>query len=291
MPAAFLRLVPVVFVVLWSTGFIAAKYAAPVASPFSFLMVRMLAVMAILGGVVAVSGRRLPRASMAARAMIVGMLIHSFYLGGVFWAVKHGLPSGFSALIVGLQPMLTMMVAAVLLKEAVTGRHLVGLVLGFIGVALVLAPRFSGWSDGVTVETVGICALSVLSMSFGTVYQKKHVHGIDLVTATFLQYCGATIAIVPMAAAEGFHIVPGWQLWLTLAWLVVVVSIGAILLLLRMIAAGRVSEVAALFYLVPPTGAIMAYVLFGESLGPIQIAGTALVVFAVALATSGPRSK
>lgn len=280
-----LRLIPISFVLLWSTGFVVAKFGAPVAGPFSLLAARMGLVIVVLGLYALVAGRGWPHRKMALHAMFVGMLLHGVYLGGVFWAVKHGLPSGFSGLIVGLQPMITAIVARPVLGEKLTLRHGLGLGLGLLGVATVLAPRFAGGIGEISLVTVVVNFLAVVAAAYATVHQKRHVINADLVTSTLLQYVGAAVLLIPLAALEGFQYVPGWQLAGVLAWLVLVLSIGAVLLLLTMINAGQVSRVAALLYLVPPTTAVMAYLLFGENLSLIQMFGIAIVVFAVALVT------
>mgnify|MGYP001254022918 CR=1 FL=1 len=282
----FLRLAPYLFVLLWSTGFIAAKYAAPVAGPFSLLALRMAFVVPVLGLIALALRRPWPTGRVALHAMVAGTLIHGAYLGGIFFAVKHGLPAGFAGLVVGLQPMLTAFVARPILGEKLTLSHGIGLVLGLVGVAMVLGPKLDlSAAEGVTPMAALVAVGAVFCVSLGTVYQKRYVKNVDLLSSTVMQYVGATAFLLPLAAAEGFHYVPGLQLVLVVGWLVVVLSIVSVLLLMWMIREGAVSKVAALFYLVPPTTAVMAFLLFGEALGPVQIAGTVLVAVAVALAT------
>ncbi|ODN72562.1 DMT family transporter [Methylobrevis pamukkalensis] len=281
-----LRVAPFAFVFLWSTGFLAAKYAAPVAGPFSLLAVRMIFVVPLLAGIALLLRRPWPSRQLALHAMVAGILIHAVYLGGIFFAVSRGLPSGFAGLIVGLQPMLTAIFARGLLGERLTRAHLAGLGLGLVGVAMVLAPKLDPTVVGaLDLWLVPLAVGAVAAISVGTVYQKRFASGGDLLTSTVLQYVGAALLLTPLAALEGFRLVPGVQLAIALGWLVVVLSIVTVLLLLLMIREGAVSKVAALFYLVPPVTAALAFVVFGETLSLIQIAGTVVVAVAVALAT------
>lgn len=283
MPSSLLlKLVPGIFVVLWSTGFIAAKYAAPVSGPFSLLALRFFLVVPVLALAARLLDRPWPPPRLAIHGMISGALIHGLYLGGIFFAVKHGLPAGFAGLVVGLQPILTAFFAFALIGEKIRAPQWLGLGLGLVGVALVVWPKLGGEIAPVTIL---IAIGAVGSIALGTVYNKKNAASIDLVTGTALQFIGASVVTIPLATLEGFHYIPSLQLALVVAWLVLVLSIGAVMLLLMMVKKGAVSTVAALFYLVPPVTALFAYVLFDERLLPIQIAGTALVVVAVKLAT------
>jgi len=284
----FLKVAPAVFVALWSTGFIAAKYGAPVAGPFSLLAIRFLFVIPILALAATVLKRRWPDARTAVHAMVAGGLIHGLYLGGIFWAVKHGLPAGFAGLVVGLQPVLTAFFARALIGERVTAAHVGGLALGLVGVALVLWPKLTGF-DGLSPVVVAVALGAVAAISLGTVYAKRFASGSDLVTGTALQFVGASVIGIPMAVAEGFSYVPSLQLALVIAWLVLMLSIGAVMLLLAMMRHGAASRVATLFYLVPPTTLGFAYLLFDETLGAVQLVGTALVVAAVLVATHGTK--
>jgi drug/metabolite transporter (DMT)-like permease len=277
-----LKVAPALFVLLWSTGFIVAKFGAPVGGPFSLLFLRFMVVVPILAVVAAMLGSGLPKRRVAMQAMTAGALIHGLYLGGIFYAVKHGLPAGIAGLVVGLQPILTVLFARLLLGEPITRPQVAGLGLGLVGVALVLAPGIDAFEISLPVAAVALAA--VASIALGTVYSKKTGLGADLVSGTALQFVGAAIVLFPGAILEGFDYVPSLQLVLVVGWMVVVLSIGAVLLLLAMVRHGAVSRVAALFYLVPPTTAAMAYLLFGETLGPVQLVGTAAIVVAVFVA-------
>ena len=221
--------------------------------------------------------------------MMAGVLLHGGYVGGVWWAVSQGLPAGISGLITAGQPLLTALLAAPLLGERVTRRQWCGIVAGFIGIMLVLAPRLAG----VELAALGGVALPMLanagatvSVTLGTFYQKRFVPVTDLRTGTCLQYVGALAVVLPLAlATETLRFDPTMTLLASLAWSVLVMSIAAIALLLMMIRHGELSRVAALIYLVPPLTVLEAYILFGESLDAVQIAGVAVTVMGVWLAT------
>lgn len=266
-------LFPALFVLLWSTGFIGARYAMPHAEPFTFLAMRFALALCLLLPWVVLARAPWPRARPALHACIAGSLIHGFYLGGVFYAVRHGLPAGIAALIVGLQPIVTAVMAASVLGERVTPRHWMGLLLGLAGVGLVVVPNLS--SEGVyRWQTLGPVILAAIAISAGTVWQKRFVGGVDLRTGTTLQYVGALLPVALMAMATETMAVD-WmpELVFALLWLTVVLSIGAILLLLFMIREGAVSRVASLMYLTPGVTAVMAFLLFGESLTAVQLLG------------------
>lgn len=287
------RLAPAVFVALWSTGFIAAKFGAPVAGPFSLLALRMVLVVPLLAGLAVALKAPWPRGWPVIHAMVAGALIHGVYLGGIFYAVKHGLPAGLSGLVVGLQPILTALFARAMLGERLGRTKTLGLALGLVGLGLVFLPKLTGAGlgagPGATLDPVVMLIAfgAVAAIAFGTVYTKWAGGGAALVPGTALQFVGAAVVVTPLAAAEGFAYVPSLQLALVTAWLVVVLSIGAVLIMLWLMRRGAVSSVASLFYLVPPTTAVFAWIAFGETLAPIQIAGTVLVVVAVRLATRG----
>ena len=244
----------------------------------------MVLVVPLLAGLAAVLRAPWPRGRALADALLAGALIHGVYLGGIFYAVKHGLPAGLAGLVIGLQPVFTALFARWLLGEALTGRHIIGLLLGTFGVALVFWPKRTGLG-GLDPVVAVIAILAVAAIAFGTVYSKRTGAEVALVPGTAVQFVGAALVVVPMAATEGFAYVPSLQLALVTGWLVLVLSIGAVLLMLWMMRRGAVSSVAALFFLVPPTTAFFAWIAFGETLQPVQIAGTLLVMAAVRVAT------
>ncbi len=280
------RAVPSLFVLLWATGFIGARYAMPWSEPFSFLAVRFALAFLLLVAIVRFVPRERFNARGAFHAAIAGMLMHGVYLGGVFWAIHDGLPAGLSALIVGLQPMITALMAGMALGEQVSARQWLGLVIGLAGVATVLSPALGAVGSGVSAATLTAALVAVLSMSAGTIWQKRFVSGIGLVHATQYQYLGAAalMAAGSLAFETRDYVLTG-ELLFALVWLVVVLSLGAVFLLMYLIREGEVSKVASLFYLVPGTTAIMAWLLFDEELVPVQIAGMVIATLGVALAT------
>lgn len=280
------RLYPALFVLLWATGFIGARYAMPNAEPFTFLTVRFLLAALVLFILILPAGIRWPGPRKALHAAFTGCLIHGVYLGGVFWAIRHGMPAGLSALVVGLQPLVTALIARPALGEQLHPRQWVGLLAGFGGVAIVLAPRLSLVGGGVDAATVSASVLAVLGISAGTIWQKRFVGSVDLKAATMIQYLAAALLAGGLSLAFETHaIVFSAELLFAMAWLVLVLSIGAVLLLMRLIRDGAVSKVSSLFYLVPGVTAVMAWALFGESLSLLQLSGMAVTAVGVALAT------
>jgi drug/metabolite transporter (DMT)-like permease len=286
------RFIPATFVVLWATGFIGARYAMPWAEPFSFLSMRFVIAAVLLVAIVAVSGARSASRAEALHAVVAGVLLHGVYLGGVFWAIHRGMPAGLSALIAGLQPLLTAILAGKLLGEKILPRHWIGLAIGFAGVIVVLWPKLGELGSGITAETLIASFLSVLGITLGTIWQKRFAISGNLFATTIWQYVGG--ALVVMAGSFLFEtqtITFNGELIFALGWLVLVLSIGAIFLLMVMIRDGEMSKVASVFYLVPGVTAIMAWALFGEHLDPLQIAGLVITTFGVALATVQPATR
>lgn len=280
-----IRLVPIVFVLLWSTGFIGARYAMPWAEPFAFLAVRFGLTIVLLALLLAAISWRAMDRRQAVHAMIAGALIHGVYLGGVFWAIRNGMPAGLSALIVGLQPLATAMMAAAVLGERLTGKHWAGMALGLAGVAIVLAPKL-GALGGVTAATLLSSFVAMLAISAGTVWQKRFVASGDLVVGTIWQYVGGvSVMLVATFALETQTYQMTGELVFAMAWLVLVLSLGAIFLLMYLIREGEVAKVSSLFFLVPSVTALVAWVLFGETLNALQIAGMVLTTVGVAVAT------
>ncbi|UQG55049.1 MULTISPECIES: DMT family transporter [unclassified Marinobacter] len=282
--------VPAVFVWLWSTGFIGAKYGLPYAEPFTLLLYRMLFTLALLGVLALVLKVTWPSWRGAGHTAVTGLLVHGCYLGGVYYAIQGGMPSGITSLIVGLQPLVTALAAVVILRESITLRQWVGLSLGLLGVSLVLMEKLGGGPGiaGFPLWTLGWAMLSLLGISVGTVYQKRHGANVNLVAGTFIQYSAASVFFAIGAfALETREVVWDIQLQLSMAWLVFGVSIGAILLLMLLIRRGAASQVASLFYLVPPVTALQAFWLFDERLGVLAIAGGVVSITGVAFAVTG----
>jgi len=283
------RLIPSLFVLLWATGFIGAGYAMPWSEPFTFLAVRFGITFAILGAILVATRRAWPRPGVALRSAIAGLLMHGVYLGGVFWAVRNGMPAGMSALIVGLQPLITAVMAGAVLGETILPRHWAGLAAGFIGVAIVLSPKLGNVAGALSLPTLAAAVVAVVAMSAGTVWQKRFSANGDIIGGTMIQYLAA--ALVMAAGSFAFEtrtVILTGELLLAMAWSVLVLSIGAIFLLMRLIRDGDMAKVASLFYLVPAVTALMAWPLFGERLSWLQIAGMAIAVVGVGLATAQP---
>ncbi|WP_321333951.1 DMT family transporter [Breoghania sp.] len=286
----FLKAVPAIFVLLWSTGFIGSKMGTPYAEPLTFLVLRYVAVLALLGlSMIIIRPPRGLTMRERGHAMVVGMLIHGLYLGGVFWSISRGMPAGVAALIVGLQPLITALFAGVALGERIDLRYWIGMAVGLVGISLVLGPKAGLAGGGITPQTVGTCLIAVLGISFGTIYQKRYAQQMEMRGGVFYQYAGAG-ALTALAAVFTETGTVQWtgEFIFALGWLVLVLSLGAISLLMLLIRKGEVSRVAGLFYLVPAATAVEGYFLFGEELALIQIVGMVIAIGAVAL-VSRPR--
>jgi drug/metabolite transporter (DMT)-like permease len=285
-PGTLVAAMPVLFVLLWSTGFIGAKYGLPYAEPLTFLVVRFVLVIVLLGAVAVLTRAPWPDdPRLIAHLAVSGILVHAIYLGGVFASIHRGLPSGISALIVGLQPLLTASVAGRLLGERVAPRQWLGLGLGLGGVALVLSTRLTGLNlDGFGWDAIASAVAALGGITAGTLYQKRFCTGMDLRSGAVIQYAGALVLVgIGAVSFETMHIVWTMDFMLAMAWLVLVLSVGAISLLMALIRMGEAARVASLFYLVPPVTAVLAWALFGEQLGGIGLLGMVVAVAGVAL--------
>lgn len=273
---------PLAFVVLWSTGFIVAKYAAPHAPPITFLLYRFAGAIAILIPIIILTRAPWPRTAAGWRDVaIVGVLLQATYLGGVWVAIALGMPAGISALLVGTQPLLTALFAFTV-GERATRRQWIGLMVGFGGIALVLSDRLT--LGGVGPLALAVNALALAGITAGTLYQKKYVAGGDLRTASAIQFGASFIVLLPFAlATENMAIDYTLQFWLALGWSIIALSLVAISLLLVMIRRGRATEVASLMYLTPPVTALMAWLIFGEELGVLAWMGVLITMAGVAL--------
>ncbi|MFL6800044.1 MAG: DMT family transporter [Xanthobacteraceae bacterium] len=285
------------FALLWSSGFIVAKYASADADPFTFLVVRFAASFLLLGLLAFATRAPWPaHLGDAAHSIVAGVLLHGGYLAGVWWAIARGLPAGIAGLITGAQPLLTAVLAVPLLHERIAFRQWCGILIGFAGIIMVLAPRLSAVdvsSLNLLVLPIAATVAATLSVTLGSFYQKRFAAAADLRTGTALQFIGGLAAVGPLAlATESLRLDMTAALVGSLAWSVLGVSIAAIVLLMLLIRHGAVSRVAALIYLVPPLTALEAYILFGEKLSPVQVVGMAITVSGVWLATriTAPRS-
>ena len=289
---AMVRALPVVFVLIWSTGFIVARYGMPHAPPFKFLALRYaLSILCFLPWI-ALAGVRWPAGGRQWwHLAVTGMLMHGGYLGGVWAAVKAGMGSGLSALIVALQPVLT----AVWLSSTgsrVTRRQWLGLALGFAGLALVVSRKLghSGAGERVDLLNLSLAVGALLSITVGTLYQKRHVEPCDVRTANAVQLGAALLVTLPLLALEaGAPMRWGAELAGAMAWSVLALTLGGSSLLYLLIQRGAATAVTSLFYLVPPSTAVMAWLLFDEPITATTLLGTALTAFGVSLVVRAAR--
>ena len=274
---------PFVFVILWSTGFVVAKFGLPYAPPLTFLLLRFTGVLLVLGPLVLIMRAPWPTGRVGHIAL-AGVLVQAGYLAGVWCAIKLGMPAGLSALIVGMQPILTAF-AAPLIGEKVHGRQWVGLAFGLGGVGLVVANKIS--LIGLTWPSIALCLMALLSITVGTLYQKRFCPHFDLRSGTLIQFAASALVLLPFAFAFE-QLTPALQTvqWTprfigALLWAILALSIGAIFLLFALIRKSAATSVTSLLYLTPPTTALMAWAMFGEAFSLIGMAGMLLAVIGV----------
>lgn len=287
---AWLRAMPVVFVLIWSTGFIVARYGMPYAPPFSFLLVRYLCSILCFWPWIVLARVAWPRdRAQWLHLSVTGILMHAGYLGGVWAAVKSGMGSGLSALIVGIQPVLTAIWLSWSLRGSdqpgVTPRQWGGLLLGFAGLLMVVWHKLTMGSalDHVTPVNMAFAMGALLSITVGTLYQKRFVQPCDVRSANTVQLLAAVVVTLPLAWLEPEAMQWNPQLVGAMAWSVLGLTLGGSSLLYILIQRGAAASVTSLMYMVPPTTAITAWVLFGETITTLTIAGTALTALGVSL--------
>jgi drug/metabolite transporter (DMT)-like permease len=287
--SAWVQSMPLVFVFLWSTGFIGAKLGMPYAPPITFLILRFTAVIVLMLPIAILFRAPWPNSPrQVAHIAVAGALLHGGYLGGVFAAIHFGMSAGLVALMVGLQPILTAFAAAPLLGEEVSRRQWLGLLLGLGGVALVVLQKIN--LSGLSALSISMALIAMVSITIGTVYQKRYCAPFDLRSGSVIQFVAAGLALLPFGLAfETMRADWAPEFVFALAWLALVLSIGAISLLTLLIRRGAATTVASLFYLTPPTTAVMAYFLFGETLTGTALAGMLLAIAGVALVVTVPR--
>ncbi len=277
---------PVLFVALWSTGFIGARFGLPYVEPMTFLTVRMMFVVLVMALIALVGRARWPDKTEVGHSLVAGWLVHGLYLGGVFTAISQGVPAGISALIPGLQPILTSTIANRFMGEKVTYLQWLGLVLGLIGVTLVLhdhaivaAGSTLGW-----IASFG----SLIGITLGTLYQKRFCGAIDWRAGNTVQYAGALLLFALAALTFETRMIR-WsgELVFAIAWLVLVLSIAAVGLMYWLIRRSAATGFASLFYLVPVVTALFAFLLFGERLDALSIAGMVICAVGVLLVNRG----
>ena len=285
--ALFLRVAPLIFVSLWSTGFIAAKYSMHNADPFVFLCLRFSITALALVPILLVVGAALPRRIWSFRHdMVTGVLLHCGYLGYLFWPIKNGVPSGIVAIIIGVQPILTMTLATLYIGEHLDLRKVAGLAIGFIGISIVIIGKYGvnlGLAGGLDLLDLLMCLVSLLSMAVGVFYQKKFCDQSQLLPGTLMQYVAGSLATAGFALLYGETWTIDWTptFAIALVWQVLGLSLGAVLLLMYIIRNGEAGRISSMFYLVPPLVVVEAHFLFGETLGLLSIGGMLICVVGV----------
>jgi drug/metabolite transporter (DMT)-like permease len=276
------RVAPAIFVALWSTGFVVARYATRDAGPLTFLCVRMFIAAGLLWLIAtAMRAPRMTRSGWSA-ATIVGVFMHAVYLGGVFVAIDNGLPSGLSALIAGLHPVATSVAARIFLGERLNRKQIIGVFLGLVGVCAVVIEKLDAADSGVTTAAMIAMAISIVGLTIGTLVQRALGKEMPLLRGTATQYLASGVVL---AVASGFS--EQWQFSLTrytmfsMLWAVVVLSLGAVLLMMTLLARHTAAKVSSLFFLTPALSTIEGAILFGERLGALALVGLVIAIFGV----------
>jgi len=280
----FKKYIPLFFVLLWSTGFIGAKFGLPYASTGDFLALRTFANIVVF--LLLIFLLKQPRLTIKqiGHAMVTGLLIHGAYLGGVFAAIEAGIPAGLTAIIVGLQPLFTAMLAMFLLKAVVSRAQWIALFLGLAGLILVVSASLD--LSNVSVDALFFAFVALVGITLGTLYQKQFCQKQPLLPAVCWQYIASLLVFVPLVFIGESQPIQ-WQLEfiLSLTWLVLGLSVVAMLLLMYMVEQGGTAKVTAYFYLVPPVTAIETWLLFDEQLALSSIIGMALCALSVYVVT------
>jgi drug/metabolite transporter (DMT)-like permease len=280
-------MIPFVFVFLWSTGFIGAKYALAYIEPFTLLLIRMLLTLSILLVWAIFRVKKWPSINQVKHQIGIGMLIHGAYLGGVFAAIKLGLPAGITSIIIGVQPVLTAFLSVFWFRQKISSRQFLGFVCGFLGVVGTIGLTQGFSNVDFAPLAVGCALIALLGITLGSLYQKKYGANVDLLAGTVWQYLGCIIIMAILSFSFESQTID-WSITLiaSLAWLIIALSITAILLLMYLIREGEASKVASYFYLVPVAASIEAWWLFDETLGWRAIAAMGVTVFGVFLVIS-----
>ncbi|MFP8777613.1 DMT family transporter [Hydrogenophaga sp. RWCD_12] len=283
---AWLRAMPWVFVLIWSTGFIVARYGMPHAPPMSFLAVRYaLSILCFLPWIVLAGVKWPANRKQAMHLAVTGVLMHAGYLGGVWAAVKAGMGSGLSSLIVGIQPVLTAIWLTSVGGQHVSRRQWLGLLLGFAGLVLVVSRKFGagGPGDSANWHNLSFAVMALFAITAGTLYQKRFVQPCDVRTANTVQLVAALLVTLPLAMLEAEPMRWNAELAGAMAWSVLGLTLGGSSLLYMLIQRGAAASVTSLMYLVPPCTAMIAWLLFAEPITAVTVAGTALTAFGVSL--------
>jgi len=283
-------IVPALFVLIWSTGWAVVLFVLPQSDPMTFLSVRFALSFGLIAGFAWIGGAEMPGdRGFIGRAVLSGIFLHGLYLCGVWWAIDHGVPTGISALISAMQPLMTAIAAPYLLGERLSGIRICGVILGFVGIVVALTPQLRTIdAHNLLLVVLPILAnvAAMASLTGGTFYQKRALSGGDLRVIVALQYAGAFIVTLPLAYLfESMHIDWTIESALAMAWNILAICVAGIALLLFLIRRGEVSRAATLIYLVPPTAAVEIWLIKGIVMTPIQLTGMAITVAGVALAS------
>jgi drug/metabolite transporter (DMT)-like permease len=275
---------PWIFIVIWSSGFVVAKYSYADADALYFLAVRLLLAAAILFAITIALRQpiRISRRHFQA-SLVIGISLNGLYLAGVWYAIELGAPAGLSSVITSMQPIIVSILAVKMLKESLSKRQVAGLVLGLCGVVLVIYPKLS-IADGFTFESLGFLLVALAGSTMATLMQKKIGQDIPLLIGTTYQFAVAGIGLLVISIVQGRTRlnITHTSVW-TMTWAVAVTSIAAVLLLLWLLNRGSAAKVSSLLYLVPPMAVVEAYILFGETVSLMGIVGIAISVLGVAL--------
>ena len=289
------RTAPALFVLLWSTGFTGIRYGIPYAPPFTFIAVRMAIASVLLALIsLVITKRFIHDLPTIGKSSLVGVTIHGAYLGGCFYGVKQGMPAGITALICSLQPVLVSVFSSIFFQEKLSPRKWLGLGLGLAGLVLVIAPKLQS-SGEQGLPTAGVIAvfIALLGGTSGTLLQKKFGSGVEVLSGTSWQYVATGILMGSLALIfeDGEPITWNASFIFSLTWLIVALSIGAILILYFLLARSSASSVSSLYYLVPAVTAVEAYFLFGENIGLVTAVGTLVTITGVALVVRQGRAR
>ena len=278
------KLAPALFVFLWSTGFIGVKYGIPYAPPFYFVAIRMAIAALLLFIAIAFLRKSQPiTKAIFLPSTLIGLTLHGAYLGGCFFAVSRGLPAGITALIVSLQPVLVSIFAAKYLNEPLDKRAIAGLMLGLIGLFVVVIPRINmTGANSISVISIAACIVGLLGGTSGTILQKKYGGAIPTLAGTSIQYAATALVLLALALIFEQPEIEWTPKFIgALAWLVVALSFGAILLLFFLLSHGSAASVSSLYYLVPAATAVEAYFFFDEHVSLVSVLGTVITVIGV----------
>ena len=282
-------LLKIAFIFLWASAFVAAKLGLSDAGPFSMLAIRFVIVSFIFASIVILFRAKWPKRNQILHIGLVGILLHGFYLGGVFFSITKGTAAGTSSLIVSLHPVLTCILATLIIKEEIKVDKWIGIVLGFIGVVIVVWPRLGG-----ELPLIGFvsCIIALIAISFGTIIQKKYLENMDILGGNTVQAVFAAIFFsILLIFFEPFKFNPSKELIISMTWLILLVSLGAISILMLLIRRGEMSSTASLFFLAPPVSAILGYLVFKEELNASGIVGFIVACTGVWLVNRKPNKQ